>query len=143
MITAAAKKLAMQAKLKLTPSNQEAVNKLFVKFKVGSTDQLGASADYSTVLDTPQFRRWAATVATLYRKNPELVDAVMLSTLVGRYGDEDVARMLTTVITVRGNKDTAKALQNAQFSKWASEEKTADDVFKLFKLNQIHTSSCS
>ncbi|GMF13666.1 unnamed protein product [Phytophthora lilii] len=61
----------------------------------------------------------------------------MLSTLVGRYGDEDVARMLTTVITVRGNKDTAKALQNAQFSKWASEEKTADDVFKLFKLNQV------
>ncbi|GMF32105.1 unnamed protein product [Phytophthora lilii] len=60
-ITAAAKNLASQAKLKLTSNNQQAVDKLFRKLKIGTVK--------SNVFGSPEFQQWSTSVAKTYKKN--------------------------------------------------------------------------
>ncbi|GMF13608.1 unnamed protein product [Phytophthora lilii] len=83
-------------------------------------------------------KRWSASVATTFKKQSELAEQAMVSTMTRRFGDKAVARMIDTateVTDVTATSRLASKLGEAQQAIWLKEGKTADDVFKLLKLN--------
>ncbi|EGZ07987.1 hypothetical protein PHYSODRAFT_288783 [Phytophthora sojae] len=84
------------------------------------------------LLEKPQFETWAKYMTMLNKENPE---AAMISTLRTRYSDDVLSQMTITAETASGTKEMAARLQAGQRSVWMSEWKSADDVFKLLKLN--------
>lgn len=121
-------KLASNAKTKMTSNNQQATDKLFKKLKVGKVEQ--------NIFESSQFKQWAASVAKSYKKNAEAGDFAMVSTLSSRYGDDVLASM---VITAKSSQTIDPSLENKLMSslltKWQTEARTTDDVFKLLKLD--------
>lgn len=106
---------------------QKKTDKLFDKFKVGSIK--------SDVLESSQFKLWADAVSKANRKNPEAGELLMASTLTARYGDDGLAKFLISAKNVYGLEATTQKLEKAQLTNWLAKGKTADDVFKLLKLN--------
>ncbi|EEY67551.1 secreted RxLR effector, putative [Phytophthora infestans T30-4] len=121
-------KLASNANTKMTSNNQQATDKLFKKLKVGKVEQ--------NIFESSQFKQWAASVAKSYKKNAEAGDFAMVSTLSSRYGDDVLASM---VITAKSSQTIDPSLENKLMSslltKWQTEARTTDDVFKLLKLD--------
>ncbi|EGZ17295.1 hypothetical protein PHYSODRAFT_285907 [Phytophthora sojae] len=109
---------------KLKPDKQKAANKYFAKLKLGKPT--------FNLFDDPAFQKFERFMAKSYKKTPDAVDAAMLSTLTTQYGDEAVAQMLVAA----RSSTLATKLEGVQFSNWIRQEKTADDVFKLMKLDQ-------
>ncbi|KAE8959856.1 hypothetical protein PF010_g28264, partial [Phytophthora fragariae] len=71
---------------KLTPDKQKAANKLFTKLKLHETT--------SDLFESPNFQTWVKSVTKSYKKTPDAANAVIVSTITARYGDEALASML-------------------------------------------------
>ncbi|KAE8903692.1 hypothetical protein PF005_g21506 [Phytophthora fragariae] len=106
---------------------QKKTDKLFDKFKVGSIK--------SDVLESSQFKLWADAVSKANKKNPEAGELLMASTLTARYGDDGLVKILISAKNVYGLEATTQKLEKAQLTNWLAKGKTADDVFKLLKLD--------
>ncbi|KAE8987315.1 hypothetical protein PR003_g22855 [Phytophthora rubi] len=116
-----------KAKGLVTWFKQKKTDKLFDKFKVGSIK--------SDVLENSQFKLWADAVSKANKKNPEAGELLMASTLTARYGDDGRAKILISAKNVYGLEATTQKLEKAQLTNWLAKGKTADDVFKLLKLD--------
>jgi uncharacterized protein with PhoU and TrkA domain len=98
-----------------------------VAFSMLKLDKAG-----DNLLSNPQFKAWVSYVASINAKHPK---TAVVSTLVGRYGDEAVAKMLDAAKKVEGTSEMATKLQAAQMREWLRSGKSADDVFELLKLD--------
>ncbi|KAE9066124.1 hypothetical protein PF010_g27929 [Phytophthora fragariae] len=112
---------------KLTPDKQKAANKLFTKLKLHETT--------SDLFESPNFHKWIKSVTKAYKKTPDAANAVIVSTITARYGDEALARMLVAAKEVPTTRNLATQLEEVQLANWLTSMKTADDVFKLLKLD--------
>ncbi|KAG7389008.1 hypothetical protein PHYPSEUDO_011471 [Phytophthora pseudosyringae] len=121
-------KLAEAAKNTLTSNNQATTNNLFKQFKL---EEGG-----SHLLASTQFDDWVAAVTKAYKTNPKAGDAAMVTTLATHYSDEALASMLAAAKQVASTKSTATRLEDAHLNTWKADGKTADDVFKLLKLDE-------
>ncbi|OWZ01108.1 RxLR effector protein [Phytophthora megakarya] len=75
---------------------------------------------------------WINYVKSLHQKNPE---AVMISTLVAKYGDEDVVRMLEAAKKIDGMEEISTKLQSAQMTSWLNKQTSPEDVFYFLALD--------
>ncbi|KAE8963651.1 hypothetical protein PR002_g29224 [Phytophthora rubi] len=112
---------------KLTPDKQKAANKLFTKLKLHETT--------SDLFESPNFHKWVKSVTKSYKKTPDAANAVIVSTITARYGDEALARMLVAAKEAPTTRKLATQLEEVQLAIWLTSKKTADDVFKLLKLD--------
>ncbi|KAE8951051.1 hypothetical protein PR003_g34987, partial [Phytophthora rubi] len=76
------------------------------------------------------FSTWESYVTKLDKTNP---DKLMLSVLKTGYNDESLANMLISAQKLPRTKPFAGRLQKEL---WISQDKTADDIFQLLKLDQ-------
>ncbi|OWZ15799.1 RxLR effector protein [Phytophthora megakarya] len=84
------------------------------------------------LLKSDKLRVWVAYVEQL-KKNP---DEVLLNELKLRYNDENLASMLAMSKTDYNSKQTGERLESFLQNNWIGEDKTAQDVFKLMKLER-------
>ncbi|OWZ06865.1 RxLR effector protein, partial [Phytophthora megakarya] len=128
-LTTATKNLVENTKLKMTFSNQQKnTDKLFTRLMVDKVE--------TNLFENAQFGKWVTSVSKSYSKSPEAGDMAMVVTLTARYGDEALASMLAAAKDVPSTQVLGAKLMRAQDSKWITEGKTADDVFKLLKLDE-------
>ncbi|KAE9002954.1 hypothetical protein PR003_g19093 [Phytophthora rubi] len=111
----------------LTPDKQKAANKLFTKLKLHETT--------SDLFESPKFYKWVKSVTKSYKKTPDAANAVIVSTITARHGDEALARMLVAAKEASTTQRFATQLEEVQLANWLTSKKTADDVFKLLKLD--------
>ncbi|OWZ14997.1 RxLR effector protein [Phytophthora megakarya] len=102
-------------------------------FKALKLDQTG-----DKLFESPMFTYWSSFVAKRYSNNP---GSEMFSTFGLHYTDEALAKILPTKILISAkNVDSTKAqatkLEGLQISNWINGDKSADDVFKLLKLDE-------
>ncbi|KAE9169559.1 hypothetical protein PF005_g27918 [Phytophthora fragariae] len=69
------------------------------------------------------------------QENPDAANAVIVSTITARYGDEALASMLVAAKEAPTTRNLAAQLEEVQLANWLTSKKTADDVFKLLKLD--------
>ncbi|KAE9002952.1 hypothetical protein PR003_g19094 [Phytophthora rubi] len=85
------------------------------------------------MFESPMLRTWASYVRTLDKMNP---DEAMFSVLKTRYGGE----VLTDMLIVSRKSGTARygvsGLEEVLLKTWVSDGKTADDIFKLLRLDK-------
>ncbi|KAE9008221.1 hypothetical protein PF011_g10784 [Phytophthora fragariae] len=112
---------------KLTPDKQNAANKLFTKLKLHETT--------SDLFESPKFYKWVKSVTKSYKKTPDAANAVIVSTITARYGDEALARMLVAAKQAPTTRKLATQLEEVQLVNWLASKQTVDDVFKLLKLD--------
>ncbi|KAE9085099.1 hypothetical protein PF005_g21107 [Phytophthora fragariae] len=94
---------------------------------------LNLNKDGDKIFDSLMFSTWASYVTKLDRKNSY---EAMFSVLKTRYGDEVLTGLL---IASRKNRPTnyhVTRLEGVLLKTWASDGKTADEVFKLLRLNK-------
>ncbi|KAE9086911.1 hypothetical protein PF007_g20583 [Phytophthora fragariae] len=96
-------------------------------FKLLKLDDEGAKLFQNPVSST-----WVSYATKLDEKNP---DALMFSVLKARYDDDALATIFTVAKETRGAQSIAARQESILFTKWISDGKTADDAFKLLKLN--------
>ncbi|KAG6611972.1 putative secreted RxLR effector protein [Phytophthora cinnamomi] len=84
------------------------------------------------LFENSQFETWATYMTMLNKQDP---DAAMISALSTRYSDDVLSQMLIAAEKVSGSNELATKLQAGQRRVWQSNWKSADDVFKLLKLN--------
>ncbi|KAE9258652.1 hypothetical protein PF001_g33292, partial [Phytophthora fragariae] len=96
-------------------------------FKLLKLDDEGAKLFQNPVSST-----WVSYATKLNGKNP---DALMFSVLKARYDDDALATIFTVAKETRGAQSIAARQESILFTKWISDGKTADDAFKLLKLN--------
>ncbi|POM71667.1 LOW QUALITY PROTEIN: Secreted RxLR effector peptide protein [Phytophthora palmivora] len=96
-------------------------------FKLLELDQAG-----DDLFRNPQVKTWVSYMTSLDKKHPK---TAMVSTLVARYGDEPLAKMLEAAKKIEGMDDIATKLQFAQMKSWLNSGKSADEVFQLLNLD--------
>ncbi|KAE8965757.1 hypothetical protein PR003_g27728, partial [Phytophthora rubi] len=80
----------------------------------------------------PVFSTWVTYATKLDDKHP---DALMFPVLKARYEDDVLANIFTVAKETSSTKSIAEGQEKILFAKWAGDGKTADDAFKLLKLN--------
>ncbi|KAL4092838.1 hypothetical protein PRIC1_011829 [Phytophthora ramorum] len=85
------------------------------------------------LFETPLAPVWMSYVTQLNKANP---GEVIFSSLKKLYSDEVLAKMIVGAKNSASTIVMADKLEQVQLSKWMSEGKTIDDIFKLFKLNK-------
>ncbi|ETL80275.1 hypothetical protein F441_19907 [Phytophthora nicotianae CJ01A1] len=86
------------------------------------------------VLTKEKVKVWASYVSKFNKKYQN--DRVyMIDMLVARYGDDGVSMMIEAAKRDPVAKKLADKLQTDQFRGWIRSEKSADDVFKILKLD--------
>ncbi|KAE8971333.1 hypothetical protein PR003_g26902 [Phytophthora rubi] len=113
-----------------------------VQHKVGLNEGKTAKRFFTTLklntqgdklLESPAFYSWVDYVTKLSPKN---ADELMLSTLKTSYKDDVIlAKMFLAAKESSFTKAIAEKLEQAQMADWLRNEKSADDVFKLLKLD--------
>ncbi|KAE8988760.1 hypothetical protein PR002_g21661 [Phytophthora rubi] len=106
---------------------QKAANKLFTQLKLHETT--------FDLFKGPNFQTWVKSVTKSYTKTPDAANAVIVSTIAARYGDEALARMLVAAKEASTTRRFATQLEEVQLANWLASKQTADDVFKLLKLD--------
>ncbi|KAE8975260.1 hypothetical protein PR003_g10879 [Phytophthora rubi] len=86
--------------------------------------------DGGKLFESPAFDMWVSYVTKLDKNNP---DKLMLSVLKTRYNDDGLQKMIITEQKFPQTKTFAVRMQEQL---WISQDKTADDIFKLLKLDQ-------
>ncbi|GMF65260.1 unnamed protein product [Phytophthora lilii] len=97
------------------------------------------STNRMNVFENPQFRTWESSVYKAHKPNNLKAEAAMLSTLIARYGDKDLANMIVAAKTLLNSKRTkliASKMENALLNKWIGDKKTATNIFVLLKLEK-------
>ncbi|KAG6948793.1 hypothetical protein JG688_00014951, partial [Phytophthora aleatoria] len=117
------KKFATNVKLRLTSGTQKTTDDLFKSLNIGEVKT-----------EPFQFKIWAESVTTTYKKNPEAGQAAMVSTLRDHYGDEPLASFLAEALRSMHTVIVAKQFENILLDSWLAEKKTADEIFSLLKL---------
>ncbi|KAE9069249.1 hypothetical protein PF010_g26733, partial [Phytophthora fragariae] len=112
---------------KLTPDKQTAESKLFTQLKLHEPTL--------DLFDNPNFHKWVNSVTMSYKRTPDAANAVIVSTIAARHGDEFLARMLAWAKAAPTKQRFATQLEEAQLANWLASKKTAGDVFKLLKLD--------
>ncbi|GMF61807.1 unnamed protein product [Phytophthora fragariaefolia] len=87
----------------LPHTSKKAASKLFVKLKLKQE---------ANVFESPNFKKWEKSVAKSFAKTPEAASAAMVTTLVGHYGEETLAKMLVDAKSYRTRK-VADTLEEA------------------------------
>ncbi|KAL4145922.1 hypothetical protein PRNP1_011795 [Phytophthora ramorum] len=131
LITAAKEKASLrviagrleEAQLKTWVNDGKTVDNVFNLLK------LDKEAD--KLFEAPLWGTWTSYVTKVHDKD---ADAVMFSTLKTHYGDEALASMLAQSKKGYRTKVIADKLEEVQFKNWASEGKSADDIFNFLKL---------
>ncbi|KAE9170483.1 hypothetical protein PF004_g27860, partial [Phytophthora fragariae] len=113
-----------------------------VQHKVGLNEGKTAKRFFTTLklntqgdklFESPAFYSWVDYVTKLSPKN---ADELMLSTLKTSYKDDVIlAKMFLAAKESSFTKAIAEKLEQAQMADWLRNEKSADDVFKLLKLD--------
>ncbi|KAE8997777.1 hypothetical protein PF011_g15330 [Phytophthora fragariae] len=111
----------------LTPDKQKAANKLFSNLKLHETT--------ANLFESPKFHKWVKSVTKSYKKTPDTANAVIVSTIMAQHGDEALARMLAAAKQTPTTQLFATQLEEVQLANWLTSKRTADDVFKLLKLD--------
>ncbi|GMF55043.1 unnamed protein product [Phytophthora fragariaefolia] len=99
--------------------------------KVFSRLHLTNLGDY--LLENPQFMAWVKYVDDFNTMNPTKKSSV-IPTLISRYGDDGLFRMVEAAKKVSATKDIAARLEAEQLQYWVAIGKSADDVFNVFNL---------
>ncbi|OWZ16855.1 RxLR effector protein [Phytophthora megakarya] len=123
------KNLAERAKLKFSPTSQQKTDNLFIKYKVSSVTM------ESNFLESEHFVKWANSVTKVYNKDPDSAYMAMAFKLISYYDDYSIARLLATASEGQ-TKTMAKRLEEGLYKNWIAQEKAADDVFALLKLDK-------
>ncbi|KAE8969646.1 hypothetical protein PR001_g27434 [Phytophthora rubi] len=111
----------------LTPDKQKAANKLFTKLKLHETT--------SDLFESPNFHKWVKSVTKSHKKTPDAANAVIVSTITARYGDEALVRMLVAAKETSTTRRFATQLVEVQLASWLASKQTVGGVFKLLKLD--------
>ncbi|KAE9161134.1 hypothetical protein PF004_g30937, partial [Phytophthora fragariae] len=99
--------------------------------RVFTTLELNTQGD--KLFESPALHSWVDYVTKL---SPKHADELMLSTLKTSYKDDAVlAKMFLAAKESSFTKAIAEKLEQAQMADWLRNEKSADDVFKLLKLD--------
>ncbi|OWZ08236.1 RxLR effector protein [Phytophthora megakarya] len=90
------------------------------------------------LFESPLFSTWATFVAQRNNKNPGVE---MFTTFTRHYSDDVLAKIIPTHILATAKKfDNTRAkattLEGLQIMNWVNSKKSADDVFKILKLEQ-------
>ncbi|KAH7487633.1 RxLR effector protein [Phytophthora ramorum] len=85
------------------------------------------------LFESPVAATWISYMTKLNAQNS---DEVIFSSLKKLYSDDVLAKMIGGAKNSANVGATAKKLEQVLLSKWMSEGKTIDDIFKLFKLNK-------
>ncbi|KAG3016387.1 hypothetical protein PC128_g6991 [Phytophthora cactorum] len=96
-------------------------------FKLLKLDQAG-----DDVFMSPQLHTWINYLISVTKTLPTIA---MLSTLTARYSDDVLIKMLEAAKKNPGTEEIATRLQGRQVKIWMRSGKTADDIFKLLKLD--------
>ncbi|OWZ10399.1 RxLR effector protein [Phytophthora megakarya] len=123
-----AKQLAEKVTLKFNVKKQQATDKLFTKFRVGTVE--------SNLFDSSQYQNWARSVLNTYW-DPKAAESAIFTKLRSQYGDEPLAKLLAEAKAIISTKDTAMKLENVQFESWQNSGNTLDDVFDDLKLYTV------
>ncbi|KAG7377374.1 hypothetical protein PHYPSEUDO_011753 [Phytophthora pseudosyringae] len=121
------KQLATSAMFKLTPNNQKATDKLFERLKIGTAE--------TKIFESGPYQQWSRSVTKAFKKNPEVGQAAMFSTLKAHYGDATLAKLLVEAQQSSSTKAIAEKFQDIQLQNWLSSGKMVDEVFSLLKLD--------
>ncbi|OWZ22771.1 RxLR effector protein [Phytophthora megakarya] len=120
-------KFVENTKLKMS-SKQKATHKLFMKFEVGKVE--------ANLFESPQFQNWFTSVNNLYKKNVEKGEMAILTTLMTKYGDDALPKLLTEAKRVSSTNIIARNLEEAQLTKWVANKMTVGSIFNLLKLDE-------
>ncbi|KAG3123228.1 hypothetical protein C6341_g26631, partial [Phytophthora cactorum] len=120
-------KILANIKQKFTSNNPKATHKRFTSLNVGASE--------SKIFESAPYQNWAKSVTKAYKKNPEMGEAAMFSTLMAHYGDETLAKLLVEAKQVSTTERIAQRFEAMQLDSWITTEKTADDIYGLLKLN--------
>nr|CAI72273.1 hypothetical protein, conserved [Phytophthora infestans] len=120
------KKLGESTMAILKPDIQRIADKRFGKLKVGQ--------EQSDLFSSEKFRKWFKSVSRVNEDDQSPALEAMITTLTTHYGDDTLAKMLSSASQSGGNWMSAR-LQDTLLRKWVSDKKTADDVYKLLKLD--------
>ncbi|KAE8989835.1 hypothetical protein PR003_g22788 [Phytophthora rubi] len=85
------------------------------------------------ILESPMLRIWASYVTKLDTKKPY---EAMFSVLKTRYGDEVLTNMLIVAAKSGSTNYHVTRLEGVLLKTWVSDGKTADDIFKLLRLDK-------
>ncbi|OWZ13508.1 Avirulence protein [Phytophthora megakarya] len=120
-------KFVENIKLKMA-SKELQTDKLFMKFEVGKVE--------ANLFESPQFKNRFNTVNNLYRKNVEKGEMAILTTLMTKYGDDALPKLLTEAKRVSSTNVIARSLEEAQLTKWVADKMSVDSIFNLLKLDE-------
>ncbi|OWZ13507.1 RxLR effector protein [Phytophthora megakarya] len=109
-------------------SKELQTDKLFMKFEVGKVE--------ANLFESPQFKNRFNTVNNLYRKNVEKGEMAILTTLMTKYGDDALPKLLTEAKRVSSTNVIARSLEEAQLTKWVADKMSVDSIFNLLKLDE-------
>ncbi|EGZ15092.1 hypothetical protein PHYSODRAFT_249162 [Phytophthora sojae] len=107
---------------------QSSADKLFTKYKVNQLE--------SNLLANAEFQTWARAVINANKKNPQLADQFIASTLSSRIGDGALAKMLAAAKKDKTFEITASGLEAAQRMNRLEKDRLVREVFTLLKLDQ-------
>ncbi|EGZ15345.1 hypothetical protein PHYSODRAFT_504760, partial [Phytophthora sojae] len=116
-------------KMSKHPKNEEEVFQRFV--------QLGLLNEKSNLFESPLFQNWASSVAKGFKTNSTGAERAIAAALMRVRSDND-ANLTTMFIGAEKSADTkdlAVKLEQAHMSDWLRNERSADEVFKLLKLD--------
>ncbi|KAF4028009.1 hypothetical protein GN244_ATG20338 [Phytophthora infestans] len=122
------KNLATSIQQRLTSISEKTIDASFALLKVGAVK--------SKLFESASFQAWAQAATKSYQHNPQLGQEAMFVTLARHYGDDALAKLLVEAQQGSKTEDIAKQFEAMLFSKWATQKKTAEDVYDLLKLNQ-------
>ncbi|KAE9072080.1 hypothetical protein PF010_g25629 [Phytophthora fragariae] len=117
---------ASTEKLKTWLNSGKSLDDVFVRLKLDKAkDQ---------ILSSPQFTNWLNYADDLTSKAGK--EASAIATLTTQYGDEALAKIIIAAKKIEGTKAVATRLEAEQMQSWLAAGSTADDVFKLLKLDK-------
>ncbi|GMF45862.1 unnamed protein product [Phytophthora fragariaefolia] len=87
------------------------------------------------LLSNPKLEQLTSYVKHFNEQNPTK-QTTLIATLTAHFGDEGLAKIIEKAKQVQGTEATANRMQAEQLQGWLGEGKSADDVFKLLKLNE-------
>ncbi|KAI9985483.1 hypothetical protein PInf_004931 [Phytophthora infestans] len=93
---------------------------------------LKLNVDMEGIFKNSLLKTWISFVDKLGKEDPY---SLLLSKLVKHYGEYGLSNVLLRVKTDGSPFQVTESVQKALLSKWQNDGKTADDVFKLLKLN--------
>ncbi|KAI9985558.1 hypothetical protein PInf_004932 [Phytophthora infestans] len=84
------------------------------------------------ILRNPLLKTWITYVDKLGKEDPY---SLLLSKLVKHYGEYGLSNVLLRAKTDDRTFQVTESIEQALLNKWQNDGKTADDVFKLLKIN--------